>query len=451
MATRLTFIEFDSKLKHGTLTDAEYERYLEPDPTVNVPRLRFKADALADLPPPGYDVDEEVYLAQRAAEGRERAKEKKPKLKKVTAEGDSWFNLPPVFWPTAIADRLKSNRRVDVDNIAKWGDTLAEILAKNEYMSAIEKFGPDWFILSAGGNDVQEALAAGRLIIRYDATVPIEQCFSPSGLQVLATIGNGYRRILNQVSVRFSTLPTIVYAYDFPRPTVGKGKYIGQYLEGHGYPRSTWDSVAKALIDRLTDTVKPIAESFPNVCFLDCRKITEKHPWHDDMHPKSDGFTALAAAFEKQLGVAARLAAARTGRAVKGSTRGAASRDKKRRKAASSRGAKRGAEASHTNKFMINVDLETKNLYGGRPECDSEMHRRLGRHFDVTVHSIACGSRNSRSAHRPPTRYWDDKKGEGYTLPEVIALIHEIREQHSNAHARRCLLCDVGAHRPEWD
>lgn len=322
MATSLSFSEFDAKLKQGTLTESELNRCVEIDPTVSLIRLRFKPHALSDAPSPGYDLDREVYLAQRAAEnrGRAMAKAAKIKRKRVTAEGDSWFNLPPIVRPKAIADRLKSNKKVDVQNIAKWGDTLADILGRNEYIEAIERFKPNWFILSAGGNDIQQALEHGKLIIPFNASVPIPQSLSQSGVQLLAKIAEGYRRILNDIAIRFPTLPTVCYAYDYPRPTVKGGKYIGQYLQAHGYPPATWDEVARMLIDKLTETLQPVVAAFPGADFLDCRGLTASHPFFDDMHPEKDGFSVLAGRFEKAFGVAAKKAAAR----LKASNTGAA-------------------------------------------------------------------------------------------------------------------------------
>jgi hypothetical protein len=102
--------------------------------------------------------------------------------------------------------------------------------------------------------------------------------------------------------------------------------------------------------------------------------------------------------------------------------------------------------------FMINVDLETRNTRGGGgTNCDSRMHERFGRHYDLTVHTLACGSRTARSAHRPPTRYWDDNNGEGYALEEAIARIRKLHAQNPNAHPRRCRVCGVEAVSPDWD
>src|SRR5258705_8733187 len=132
MPTRLTFAEFDAKLKSGTLSPVEYTTYLEIDPSVHVVHIRFKPGGLADAPPPGYDVDREVYYAERAKHAREFARLPLAELKRVLAEGDSWFNLPPFIRPKAIADRLQSNKLVVVRNIAHWGDTLVQILSRKE-------------------------------------------------------------------------------------------------------------------------------------------------------------------------------------------------------------------------------------------------------------------------------------------------------------------------------
>jgi hypothetical protein len=101
--------------------------------------------------------------------------------------------------------------------------------------------------------------------------------------------------------------------------------------------------------------------------------------------------------------------------------------------------------------FMINVDLETLNVSGGKPNCQSAMHEGLGRHYDLTVHALGCGTRGSRSVHRPPTRYWDDNDGEGYSLPQVIERIAALRVQQPNAYPRRCRSCGIKPHLPDWD
>ena len=101
--------------------------------------------------------------------------------------------------------------------------------------------------------------------------------------------------------------------------------------------------------------------------------------------------------------------------------------------------------------YMINIDLETRNVSGGGTDCQLTLHNTIGPHYDLTVHVLGCGSRSSRSVQRPPTRYWDDNSGRGYTLQQAIDRILALCAQHANAHARRCRNCGVETHVPEWD
>lgn len=101
--------------------------------------------------------------------------------------------------------------------------------------------------------------------------------------------------------------------------------------------------------------------------------------------------------------------------------------------------------------YVINVDLETKNINGGTNDCPSKLHAELGLHFDLTVHSVDCPVRGARMVSRPPTRYWDDNQGHGYSVDEVVARIRALVAQYSDARPRRCPRCDVESHLPDWD
>lgn len=93
--------------------------------------------------------------------------------------------------------------------------------------------------------------------------------------------------------------------------------------------------------------------------------------------------------------------------------------------------------------YIINVDLETPNEYGGPANCESLGHRELGPHFDLTVHAIDSGCRNSRSVHRPPTRYWDDNDGNGYSTEEVKGLLQALEGANVETYSRLCGKCNV--------
>ena len=157
---------------------------------------------------------------------------------------------------------------------------------------------------------------------RYEAFLQVErEC-----LALFDQIAEGYRTLLNEVAIRHAELRTICYAYDFPRPTYKGGKYIGQYLDDMGYPKDKWDAVGAVIIDRLSNAIAGVVASFPNAIFLDCRHVTAKYPFYDDMHPNTEGFKVLAGLFEaKLLGARTVRTPARTLRR-RPSARGAASR-----------------------------------------------------------------------------------------------------------------------------
>ena len=101
--------------------------------------------------------------------------------------------------------------------------------------------------------------------------------------------------------------------------------------------------------------------------------------------------------------------------------------------------------------YMINVDREASNIGGGANDCQSALHERLGDHFDLTIHALGCQIRGRRAVNRPPSRFWDDNTGKGYSLNEVVQRIRELRSQPPEAHPRRCRICGAEAHLPDWD
>jgi len=100
--------------------------------------------------------------------------------------------------------------------------------------------------------------------------------------------------------------------------------------------------------------------------------------------------------------------------------------------------------------YMINVDLETRNVSGGSTDCQSTLHESFGSHFDLTVHAIGCAAQGARAVNRP-TRYWDDNGGAGYSLYAVVQRVRSLRAEHPGAYPRRCRKCEVEAHLPDWD
>lgn len=94
-------------------------------------------------------------------------------------------------------------------------------------------------------------------------------------------------------------------------------------------------------------------------------------------------------------------------------------------------------------RYMINVDLERTNVYGGKTNCDSVDHRSIGEHFDLTVHDFDKGCRGLQAAHNPPTRWWDDNGGVGYTTEELSLRLRALERSNAETYSRACGKCKV--------
>jgi hypothetical protein len=106
-----------------------------------------------------------------------------------------------------------------------------------------------------------------------------------------------YRGLFAELAATFPQLKVLCYAYDYPRPLVGGGTYIGRHLRAKGIPDELMAPIMVSIVDRLNDAIEQSTQS-TNVHFLNCRGVTEKYTWYDDMHPDRDGFLALAVKFE---------------------------------------------------------------------------------------------------------------------------------------------------------
>jgi len=55
---------------------------------------------------------------------------------RVLAEGDSWFNLPDLFYPRDAIDVLRQTH--DVVNMAIWSDTIQNMVKQKQYVQKLK-------------------------------------------------------------------------------------------------------------------------------------------------------------------------------------------------------------------------------------------------------------------------------------------------------------------------
>ena len=285
------------------------EKYVEFDPMSSVPKLKFRSTEWTDAPDPNYDVDRAIYdYSRRLRESRrvDRGTQLSNVVKSIVAEGDSWFHLSPVQF--AIADWFEEDddfkSQFDMRNIADWNHTLAQIRQDRDHIREMTENTPDFFMFSAGGNDLQKGLAEEKFLYEYDAGRDYDKYLTDEGLAAIATIGQGYRDILDEVNAKFPRVKILCHGYDYPRPHVdGHRSYVKKYLEILKIPDESMDAVLKPIIDLLNNTIMDAIKKYgSSVEFVNLRnKSGDSLWWWNDMHPGTMGFKKLALEFEKAM------------------------------------------------------------------------------------------------------------------------------------------------------
>ena len=308
MEKPLSFNTFVKLLEEHALSRKSLEEYVEFDPMSSVPKLKFRSTAWSDAPDPHYDVDRAIYdYSRRLRDSRrvDRGTQLSNVVKSIVAEGDSWFQLP--FVQLAIADwfeeddELKS--RFDMRNEADWGHTLAQIRQDRRHIKEMKKNTPDFFMFSAGGNDLQKGLADEKFLYGYDPDRDYDRYLTDKGLAAIATIGQGYCDIFDEVTAEFPSVKSLCHGYDYPRPHVdGYPSYVKKYLEILEIPDECMDAVLKPIIDLLNNTIVDAIKKYgPSVEFINLRNKSGDSSWWNDMHPGTMGFKKLALEFEKAM------------------------------------------------------------------------------------------------------------------------------------------------------
>ena len=266
-----------------------------------------------------------------------------PSKQIILAEGDSWFNSPVIL--SDIIDRKGKDKDLAIFSIASGGDWLLNMLSGREYIEELSILHPNWFLISAGGNDLvgSRRLAtilkpeggsveyarngwAQQLIANAEKThVSLEQLQFTQGLEYLSKdffallmffhlqfyfIFNGVICGASKKS-KFPGMKIITQGYDYPIPSFKKGfgflpgrwyiPFIRTFL-GHGIwlkePMQvrgiTKDQVQQnilyAMIYLFNEMMIEMGTLFntdgeARVFHIDSRGSVGRTGWADELHP----------------------------------------------------------------------------------------------------------------------------------------------------------------------
>lgn len=217
----------------------------------------------------------------------------------IVSEGDSWFQYPILLKDTI--DHLYS-RRLAIRSLDAAGDTLANMLAEHEYIEAIQETGASIFLLSAGGND---ALGGGNLrahLRDFDPSLSPAAHLLPSFDKLLDNALAMYERVLREVEL-LPGVVTICHGYDYAIPNAGK--WLGKPMISRGITDpAVQRAISMQMINAFNDRLRLLVVRFgARVIHVDARGTvgTELNNWHDELHPKNDGYGRVAQLFAKAI------------------------------------------------------------------------------------------------------------------------------------------------------
>ncbi|HEY6631152.1 MAG TPA: SGNH/GDSL hydrolase family protein [Rhizobiaceae bacterium] len=303
---RITLEDLKKRIKKGELSDRQLRGYFEVDEDNTeafAPALRLNY-ARVDTGGRELSPEETAELFQQAMAKRPP----EPKLEaaapaiKVLAEGDSWFNLPDLLYPKDAMDML--NRTHSVVSVAKWGDTVENMLAQKQYVQKLKAGTFRHFLFSGGGNDVLGSIGTYVKTRKPGDTDPANapDYVKPSFATKVKGIISGYETLANDVR-KTTGAKTVLYIHGYANAIPKKdGPYLGKRMEALGFDPAAIGLLSKAIVANMVGqfntALKNFAASRAGIVYIDMRPRMSANDWHtDEIHPKASGATKIAAAF----------------------------------------------------------------------------------------------------------------------------------------------------------
>ena len=223
---------------------------------------------------------------------------------KCVAEGDSWFELPPIGYASDIIRELWESHAIL--SLAKAGDAWSNVLAQDELMYTIAEEKPDVVLLSLGGNNILGDVPS--FLHDWSPNRPVNDYVNEEFDYVLNTIVFYTEYWAAKIVATGCHMVMHGYSYCDPRTASDGGWLIGGPLsrDRNINDRTIWRTAIAQMVDRFNERMIEIA-SKPKFAgrfhFLDVRKDLGTGPewWQDEVHPTKKGFDVLGKRFRKAL------------------------------------------------------------------------------------------------------------------------------------------------------
>ena len=221
---------------------------------------------------------------------------------RIVAEGDSWFQYPLLLKDTI--DHL-----IDLDQfeyavygLSEAGDLMSNIIKEDEITEAVQREKPHVFLISGGGNDMVGNERMATLVHKFSANRLPQNYPNAKFDAFLDELGNLYHGLFHRLLAEHPHLKILCHGYDNAIPK--NGKWLGKPLQKQNITdESLQRKIVAEMIKRFNQRLQQVASEFVGSVFhVDCQNLIGELPnWHDELHPKNEGYLKVAKKFDETI------------------------------------------------------------------------------------------------------------------------------------------------------
>ena len=305
---RISYKKLQEMLDDPDITEGTVAPYFRLDPDESrglAPMFRINED-LVQIDQP--ELRESALLLNSAnwicKRSRHRAYRKRIKenknATKIISEGDSWFQYP--FRLHDVIDHLMDDPDLAILSFGEAGDLIRDIVAKAEFLPALTKEDPEFFLISGWGNDIVDGEGLKRFLFKpHNSFDPHMLINRPALERFKLNLASDYNNLFRIVLGATPKIQILCHGYSYPIPN--NGKWLGKPMNKLGITDSEVQTeIMRIIFDEVNETVQETAESFPqSVRFLNTRNVVPPHGWFDEFHPQNPHFGNVASVFKDEI------------------------------------------------------------------------------------------------------------------------------------------------------
>ena len=246
------------------------------------------------------------------------------------AEGDSWFDYLPAFLEDPLKGdllaQLHHTGKFNIYNLGKAGDTLENMAYGTDVghnaeplpcqliqtVAKVKQENPDFFLLSAGGNDLSGDNGVDLEFFLNHATSGLDTLRLDRAKETFSTFNRkAVETIILAIRAAQPKIEIFMHGYDYAMPD-GRAvfqaplgyHFVGPWLLPAFARQRTWPDKKRydtivTLIDMHNAMIADLAKQYPYFHHIDCRGVLERNTkdWANELHPTVAGFGKIAKKF----------------------------------------------------------------------------------------------------------------------------------------------------------